>query len=235
MISSSFLLSATRRRQRTSHNWVPPRLASLQSQLPKSIKSCLIKNLVKIKRVGEKVKAQETPHWTCLATFFSFLLVESLCTDAAFNCRYMEMTTNPLPNFSLTAFSFRSNDQNPAILYVKSSTTTLINRNPPSHSASLAILLIPFGDNAPIAMIKWAPHAVAYKGNQRYQSKTNKKKGKGKENTRQIDEVRQSRLKQSEKRKKENKNCGSVRQYQDHRIGQLKTKQRGKPLIESTT
>jgi hypothetical protein len=49
-----------------------------------------------------------------------------------------------LPIFSLTTLSLRSSDQNPAISYIKSSSTTLIYNNIPIHRAIVAIGLFSF-------------------------------------------------------------------------------------------
>jgi hypothetical protein len=63
-------------------------------------------------------------------------------TNDTSNCKIKEMTTNPLPVYSLTTLLLKSSDQNPAVPVTESSMTTLMNKNIPSNNDILAIFLI---------------------------------------------------------------------------------------------
>lgn len=56
------------------------------------------------------------PYSTDLGNSLLFLgILECLGSDDASKCKIMEIRTNPLPVFSLTTLSLRSNDQKPAV------------------------------------------------------------------------------------------------------------------------
>jgi hypothetical protein len=126
-------------------------------------------------RLGRSKKLV-SPYPTNFANSFLFLSMGSSGSNNASNCKIKEMTTNPLPVFSLTTLILKSSDQNPAVPFTKSSITTLMNKNIPSNNDILAISLVWVLQEMPQFTIL-TTHAHAYRGNQKYQSTCTNQQG----------------------------------------------------------